>query len=200
MGCICSLDKSGKNKEKGNGDINQNPIEKINDEFNRIESPKIDSQKIESIIIEQDDLKTLKEFQKEIIIQDNFFIRKEDKNDFIYYDLKNYERENLEKQFNDRCQNYENEKLKNFSIDNIDKGLIESVLENEHSKDRFRKVIADNIEKIISDNKKYNIEHLTILLVGRENVGKTTLIKYILDSENEENLEITEDEKSYFKN
>ena len=155
---------------------------------------------IEPPDIEEEDLTELNKFQENPTIQDDFFIREEDKKDFIYYDLKNYERKELEKQFNNKCENFKNNHLSKLKLGSIDTNLIENVIENENSKDKFRKKIANCIEEIISDKNKYNIEHLTILLVGRKNVGKTTLINYILNSENGENIQITEDEESKFQN
>ena len=105
----------------------------------------------------------------------------------------------MEKQFINKCEKFKNKHLSNLELGSIDTNLINSVIENENSKDKFRKIISDRIDDICSDNKKYNIEHLTILLVGRKNVGKTTLINYILNSENGENLQITEDKNSNFK-
>ena len=149
--------------------------------------------------LEENDLVKLNKFLEEIIIQDKFFRRDEDKDDSVYYNLKNYERENLEKQFKYKLENFENNNLTEIQIDNFDDKIIPSIVENENSKDIFRKQIADRIKDISLDNSKYNVEYLTILLVGRKNVGKTTLINYILESENGENLQITEDENSKFK-
>ena len=151
------------------------------------------------IVIEDEDLTEFNKFQEKPTTQDDYFIREEDKKDFIYYDLKNYERKELEKQFNNKCENFKNNHLSKLKLGSIDTNLIENVIKNEKSQDKFRKKIANHIEDIISDKNKYNIEHLTILLVGRKNVGKTTLINYILNSENGENIQITEDKDSNFK-
>jgi GTPase SAR1 family protein len=54
----------------------------------------------------------------------------------------------------------------------------------------FRNKIIENINSIKNNQdgqeKKYDINYLTILLVGRKTVGKTTLIKYILNLKDED--------------
>ena len=146
---------------------------------------------------DKDDLIKLKEFQKSIIIQDDFFSREEDKNDFIYYELKQYERKKLEEKFKKEYEIFERNDLFKFKLEDKDKNIIESIIDNEHSKELITKKIAKRIENISSSVEKYDINYLTILLVGRKNVGKTTLIKYILNSENGENLHISEDNDNF---
>ena len=67
---------------------------------------------------------------------------------------------------------------------NISNELVYQIIENEGSYNFFKNKIIREIESITYDDEKYKIEHLTILLVGRKEVGKTTLINYILDLEN----------------
>ena len=75
-----------------------------------------------------------------------------------------------------------NQKSKNNNV--IPDGLVDSIIESEEIPDFFINKISEIIDSIGSDEKKYKIEHLNILLVGRKGVGKTTLIKYILDLDN----------------
>ena len=150
-------------------------------------------------LITPDDIKNLNKFQNKIIIQDDFFLREEDKNDFIYYELKQYERQKLEDIFKKEYEKFERDSLSKFKLEDKDKdkNIIESIISNENCKELIRKKIAKRIEDISYDFEKYNINYLTILLVGRKNVGKTTLIKYILESENGRNLHVSEENPNF---
>ena len=71
---------------------------------------------IETSDIEKKDLTKLNKFQENQIIQDDFFIREEDKKDFIYYNLKKYERQKLEKIFKNKCENFKNNHLSKLKL------------------------------------------------------------------------------------
>ena len=75
-----------------------------------------------------------------------------------------------------------NQSERNINV--IPDELMNNIIESEGSLDFFRNKISEIIDSIGSDEKKYKIDHLNILLVGRKGVGKTTLIKYILDLDN----------------
>ena len=74
------------------------------------------------------DLTKLNKFRDILIIQDDFFIRNEDGNDFIYQKLKKYEREELEKQFINKCEKFKNDHLSKLELGSIDTNLINSVI------------------------------------------------------------------------
>ena len=185
MGCLCSINNNQRKAQakEGNNSKNTNRKSKHSNttekKYNRTNTPK------EKAVIEQDNINKLDEFQKTLIIQDDFYIREEDEKDFTYYELKKYEREKLEEKFNNECKNFETEVLSKFKLENIDNKLIENIKNNEYSKEQFQQKISQSIKNISENDALYNVEYLTILLVGRKNVGKTTLIHYILESENE---------------
>ena len=62
-----------------------------------------------------------------------------------------------------------------------DKNLIEKIIENENSSIVYKRKIIDEILSIKNNDNSYQIKQLKILLVGRIGVGKTTLIKYMLN-------------------
>ena len=182
MGCLCSKDieqRKPRIKVEEKPKKEQN-LPKIDEIIQPLPKPPID------------DLVRLEGFQKKINIQDDFFIKKEDENDFEYTELKKYERNKLEEIFKNEYETFELKELSKLKLECINNTEINYIKNNEDSKNRFKIKIANNIETIINNNNLYKIEYLTILLVGRKNVGKTTLIKYILDSED---LQTTEQDK-----
>ena len=179
MGCLCSKDieqRKPRIKVEEKPKKEQN-LPKIDEIIQSLPKPPID------------DLVRLEEFQKKINIQDDFFIKKDDENDFEYTELKKYERNKLEEIFKNEYETFELKELSKLKLECINNTEINYIKNNEDSKNRFKIKIANNIETIISNNNLYKIEYLTILLVGRKNVGKTTLIKYILDSEDLQTIE-----------
>ena len=62
-----------------------------------------------------------------------------------------------------------------------DNNLINKVINNENSSIVYKKKIIDEIISIKNNDNIYQIDHLKILLIGRKGVGKTTLIKYMLN-------------------
>ena len=174
MGCLCSKDieqRKPRIKVEEKPKKEQN-LPKIDEIIQSLPKPPID------------DLVRLEEFQKKINIQDDFFIKKAE--------LKKYERNKLEEIFKNEYETFELKELSKLKLECINNTEINYIKNNEDSKNRFKIKIANNIETIINNNNLYKIEYLTILLVGRKNVGKTTLIKYILDSED---LQTTEQDK-----
>ena len=64
--------------------------------------------------------------------------------------------------------------------------LIENIIKNEDTLRVFENKIIDEINNIKNNKEKFPIKYLTILLVGRKGIGKTTLVDYIFGF-NEEN-------------
>ena len=122
--------------------------------------------------------------------------------DRTYYNLKKYELEKLTEAFNNNLEKFKKSNLSPFKLDMTDNDLIEEIRKNENTHNKFRDKIFKKIDKIIEDKNKYKINYLTILLGGRKNVGKTSLIKYILESDKNGGTEIIEQDKyfSIYKN
>lgn len=135
----------------------------------------------------------------EFLIQDSF-VSNQSKNDSTYNKLKIHEKNALTKYFLENKKNIEkiilNENYLN-QIQNMNNNLINKIIDNEGGYDFFREKIIKKIESIINNEEEYKIEHLTILLVGRKGVGKTTLIKYILDLNSDNNKNNSLDFKVY---
>ena len=84
------------------------------------------------------------------------------------------------------------------SIPSIDTDIIKKIFINENSENYCKNKIIKEIETITNNDEQFKINNLNILVVGRGGVGKTTLIKSMLDlNENEGNVDKIEDFKIY---
>ena len=54
------------------------------------------------------------------------------------------------------------------------------IISNEENTNRLKEIIIEHIEKIKQNDEMFKIKNLSILIVGRKGVGKTSLIEYIL--------------------
>lgn len=105
---------------------------------------------------------------------------KEDPNDMVFNELKRYEIMELSNEYQCKIENF-TKILKNFNLDiNLSNNLISNIIKNEDSQYIYKKKIIDHIKLLKNDDQKYKIDYLTILLIGRKEVGKTTLINYML--------------------
>ena len=82
-----------------------------------------------------------------------------------------------------------------FQLHSIEETLISNIIENEQSSIIYKKKIIDYISNITKKKEEHQIKQLTILVLGKKLVGKSTLIKYILKidekeiNNNKENIE-----------
>ena len=121
----------------------------------------------------------LDEFMKEMEYQID---DKQRINDEVFSKFKEEEIRELEKEFSNNKEKYENDVMKKESLNlSIDDNFISTIIDNEDSDFIYKKKIIDKIIKITNDDQQYKIDYLTILLVGRKGVGKTTLINYMLE-------------------
>ena len=143
----------------------------------------------------------------EFLIQDSFY-NLEDVSDPIYNSFIEKEKQMLITIFKNKRKSFENEIIKNkvYYIQKITLSIINGIIINEQSKIFFKNKIIKEIDSIAKDDNKYKINHLTILIVGRNGIGKTVLIKYILNSNNikikminEDFTEYTSDDMKYLK-
>ncbi len=84
-------------------------------------------------------------------------------------------------------------------IPTIGNNLITQIFKNEKYDLLCENDLLNELESISKDDEKFKINHLTILLVGRKDVGKTTLIKYLLKlSDDEINKTINNNKNKFF--
>ena len=117
---------------------------------------------------------------------------KEENKDKSFQNLKDFEFRELQKIFDEKYNEYITEiQREQINIDGdiiSNQELIKKIIENENSSIVYKKKIKDEILSIKNNDKRYQINYLKILLVGRKRVGKTTLIKYMLNlDENKKN-------------
>ena len=143
--------------------------------------------------------KTYSEIQQIIqefsfLLQDSFY-NQEDKTDETYNKLLEEEKKIVLKTFYSN-QSYiksiisKDNKLN--SIPNIRSSIINKIVKNKDSFEFIKNKLINKIKKIAEDDddERFKLKYLTILLVGRKGIGKTTLIKYILgDNTYEESMD-----------
>ena len=142
------------------------------------------------------------ELNEEYIFQMYLSENKENSRYPNFIKLKNYEKEELEKLFRNLVKDYRNKILQdnNFRINNVNPKLIYDIVDNEQSKLIYKKKILSAINEITEQKEKHKIDQLTILVVGKKSVGKSTLIRYILKmDENEPNTNNIESNDEKFQ-
>lgn len=159
-----------------------NNITKLNDEIEiEINNKKYDPQKNLDFSFIDSEIKNIGNVAV-FMLKDSFY-DKEDK-DLAYNNLKEKEKLIVSQIYYDNRKKVENIILSNDrlnSFPSLNKNIIHEITKNEDSYNYYKAKIIREIESIANDDDKYKINSLNILLVGRKGVGKTTLIKYILD-------------------
>ena len=122
----------------------------------------------------------LKDFLNKMNIQG---LKDDDINDNPYNALKNLEQEELKKVIETKQEELENEIYKIFNFKIIKEPDIDIIIKNEFTDSVFKKKISIIAQEIEKDKEKYSFKNLKIMLVGRKGIGKTDLINYIFESE-----------------
>ena len=148
----------------------------------------------------------LDEFSRNSKIQDSVF-ENEQSDDEIYLLLKKKEKEELTKFFNDKKSellNFLKNKIENNNNDNFNyNDIVKSIIKSEKADNIYQKKIMKEVLKIKKNREEFKINFLTIMLVGKSGVGKSTLINNLLKLDENERAEtgtgnyITTNIKSY---
>ena len=188
-------DKSNNKKKIKNTTNNyKNNNKKNNNDNNKITNIKNNNNNIspEDNNNNSQDFSKLNEFMNDYEIQDSFF-DETCKNDLVYIGLKKIEKKELTEEFRKISKSFQNNNLKKGNLNlKLDKNIIQRIIESEDSRNVYKNKIIDEINNIKSDRNKNKIDHLTILLFGRKEIGKTTLIQYMLGLRDDEIKEIQE--------
>lgn len=82
-------------------------------------------------------------------------------------------------------------------IPQISNDIINGIYLNQKIDEFCENKIIKKIEEISNDDEKFKIQHLNILMVGRKGIGKSTLIKYMLDLSDDEFDGMNDDMKNF---
>ena len=126
---------------------------------------------------------SIDDFRNNLIIQDSFY-EVDNKEDNIYEELKKKEKNDLTYFFNTNNLSFivkieeKMDEILNKSL-NFDK-LTSEILNNEKAEQAYSNKIKREINKLNMDKRKFEIKYLTVMLVGKSGVGKSTLINNLL--------------------
>ena len=127
--------------------------------------------------------RSMNNFINNLLVQD-FFYEVENREDNVYEELKKQEKKDLIQYFNTYKTSF-TEKIKNkideilnksFNFDNY----ASTILNDEKAEQAYSNKIKREVAKLNRDQKKFEIKYLTVMLVGKSGVGKSTLINNLL--------------------
>ena len=110
------------------------------------------------------------------------FFHNEETSDICFNILKKAEKEKLVDYFNSQKGFYQkmiDSKFKQSNIPNL-RDLVKNFMSLESAKKGYNYKIEECIKKIEKNENSYKIEYLTVMLVGKSGVGKSTLINNVL--------------------
>jgi flagellar biosynthesis GTPase FlhF len=132
--------------------------------------------------------------KKELIIKLNNFLNEENiqtkslekrsiLNDPVFESIQKEEKKELIKIFNKGKFGFQNEILNYLNTQPIqfDQNLIFQIINYENGTQIYKNKMENRISKLRKDSKLFEINYLTIILLGKSGVGKTTLINKILN-------------------
>ena len=130
--------------------------------------------------------KTLLDFIEKLNIQDSFFTNNNSE-DYSFNLLKQKEKKDLTKFFQSNLPKIKEllkEKIKEikFSKNQI-KEIADKILGYENAKEVYSEKIKNEISRIKEDKSIFEIKYLTVMILGKRGVGKSTLINNLLKLE-----------------
>ena len=124
----------------------------------------------------------LNKFSEKIEIQDSFFEINDTSDDNIYNILKKEEKKELTDYFNTKKNIFMNI-IKKFNLNvSLDYDSLSSQIinNNKNGQNTYKNKIKNEVSKISSNKDSFKIKNLTVMLVGKSGVGKSTLINNVL--------------------
>lgn len=163
-----------------------NHLETLNETDDKIDPSMINYQSIynnernSKIYTEEEANDLFKEFINSNQIQAFFHNAKT--SDICFNQLKKEEKKKLVNYFNSKKGFYQkmiDSKIRQSNIPNY-KGLVKNFMNLESARKGYNYKIEECIKKIEKNENSYKIEYLTVMLVGKSGVGKSTLINNVL--------------------
>ena len=131
----------------------------------------------------KDDLnKKVEEFIQEIRDQNKFY-KEKSADDDLYNKLKNDEEQILKEKYNSLKDNFLNEIIEQYTdeLSSIEyQTITKEIIEYENGKLFLTNKIRKKILEIEKNVENFSVKHITILLVGKSGVGKSTLCNNLL--------------------
>ena len=110
-------------------------------------------------------------------------LNKNNEGDLTFVQIRKYEEEQLTKYFLSKKNNFEEILLDNFTKNvsiNVQTKIFDEVIKKEKGYDVYKKRLKNEIDKICENENEFNIKYLTVMLLGKSGVGKSTLINQFL--------------------
>ena len=124
----------------------------------------------------------LNNFLNQIIYQNQSFEKKKDSNDPVFESIQKEEMKELNHFFMKNKDGFINEILNYLNLHkiNFNPNLVQKIINSENGYEVYKSKIQNIISNINIENRNFQIDYLTVLLLGKSGVGKTTLINKIL--------------------
>ena len=127
--------------------------------------------------------KSIDIFKNNLLVQDSFY-EVNNSEDSVYGELKKQEKKDLIQYFNNYKSSFI-EKIKEKLDGILDKSFnfnnyASNILNDEKAEQAYSNKIKREVAKLNKDERKFEIKYLTVMLVGKSGVGKSTLINNLL--------------------